>query len=176
MTVVFPESVKAQGNTSVVVVQTIASMAAPDLSSEIGAGSSVNVSCYLYGSIDPAITTNKGTAPRRLCTTSQFEQFGVTTYSFPDLQYVYDPQAGSSDPANAALAALDEGSEPYLVIRRGLNAQTDALTAGELVDVWHVRLGPQNRSVTGDDEFGEYAITQSVIVLEPPQYSVAIVA
>jgi hypothetical protein len=30
--------------------------------------------------------------------------------------------------------------------------------------------------VTGDDEFGEYAITQSVIVLEPPQYSVAIVA
>ena len=39
MSVLFPASTKAQGRTSVVVVQTIASTTAPDLSSEIGAGS-----------------------------------------------------------------------------------------------------------------------------------------
>jgi hypothetical protein len=44
------------------------------------------------------------------------------------------------------------------------------------VDVWHVRLGPQNRSTTGDGEFDEYSVTQSVIALEPPEYGVLIVA
>lgn len=176
MSVLFPEATKVQGNTSVIVVQTLASMAAPDLSSEINAGSSVNVSCFLYGDLNPTVTTNKGEAPRRLCTTQVFQQFGNTTYEVPDLQYVYDPQANDSADANKAKAALEEGSEVYLVIRRGLNAQTDVVAAGDLVDTWHVRLGPQNRSTTGDGEFDEYSITQSVIALGPPQYGVAVVA
>jgi hypothetical protein len=119
MSIIFPEATKVQGNTSVVVVQTIANMAAPDLSSEINAGSSVNVSCFLYGDLNPTVETNKGEAPRRLCTTQVFQQFGNTTYEVPDLQYVYDPQAASSTDDNKALAALTEGSEVYLVIRRG---------------------------------------------------------
>lgn len=176
MSVLFPEATKVQGNTSVVVVQTIANMAAPDLSSEVGAASSVNVSCFLYGDLNPTVTTNKGEAPRRLCTTQVFQQFGNTTYEVPDLQYVYDPQDDDLADANKAKAALAEGDEVYLVIRRGLNAQSDAVAAGDLVDVWHVRLGPQNRSTTGDSEFDEYSITQSVIALGPPEYSVAIVA
>jgi hypothetical protein len=96
MSIVFPEATKVQGNTSVYVVQTVANMAAPDLSSEINAGSSVIVSCYLYGDLNPTVTTNKGEAPRRLCTTQVFQQFGNTTYEVPDLQYVYDPQAATS--------------------------------------------------------------------------------
>lgn len=176
MTVLFPEATKVQGNTSVVVVQTVANMAAPDLSSEVNAASSVNVSCFLYGDLNPTVTTNKGEAPRRLCTTQVFQQFGNTTYEVPDLQYVYDPQSDDTVDANKAKAALAEGSEVFLVVRRGLNAQTDAVAAGDRVDVWNVRLGPQNRSTTGDGEFDEYSITQSVIALGPPQYGVAIVA
>jgi hypothetical protein len=176
MSIIFPEATKVQGNTSVYVVQTVANMAAPDLSSEINAGSSVIVSCYLYGDINPTVTTNKGEAPRRLCTTQVFQQFGNTTYEVPDLQYVYDPQAASSTTDNKALASLTEGSEVFLVIRRGMAAQTAAAAAGQYVDVWHVRLGPQNRTVTGDSEFDEYSVTQSVIALEPPAYGVLIVA
>lgn len=176
MSVIFPEATKSQGNTSVLVVQTIANMTAPDLSSELQAVTTVNASCYLYGDLNPTISTAKGEAPRRLCTTEVFQQFGNTTYEIPDLTYVYDPQEDDTDEANEAKAALVEGSEVFLVIRRGLNARTVALAAGQLVDVWHVRLGPQNRSVTGDGEFDEYAITQSVIPLEPPEYGVAIVA
>lgn len=175
MSVVFPEAVKAQGNTSVTVVQTVADMAAPKLATEINHASSVNASCYLYGDLNPTITTAKGEAPRRLCTTEVFQQFGNTTYEVPDLQYVYDPQSDDTVEANEVKAALPEGSEVFLVIRRGLNARTDAYGVGERVDVWHVRLGPQNRTVTGDGEFDEYAITQSVIPLEPPEYGVAIV-
>jgi cystathionine beta-lyase/cystathionine gamma-synthase len=175
VSVVFPEAVKAQGNTSVTVVQTVADMSAPKLATEINHASSVNVSCYLYGDINPTIATAKGEAPRRLCTTEVFQQFGNTTFEVPDLQYVYDPQGDPTDEANEALTALTEGSEVFLVIRRGMNARTSAYATGQNVDVWHVRLGPQNRTVTGDGEFDEYAITQSVIPLEPPEYSAAIV-
>jgi hypothetical protein len=176
VTVVFPEAVKAQGNTSVTIVQTIADMAAPGLASEINAATSVNASCYLYGDLNPTATTAKGEAPRRLCTTEVFQQFGNTTYEVPDITYVFDPQGDDTDEANEAKAALAEGTDVYLVIRRGLNATTTAYAVGQKVDVWHVRLGPQNRGATGDGEFDEYAITQSVIALEPAEYGVAIVA
>jgi hypothetical protein len=176
ISIVFPEATKVQGNTSVYVVQTMANMSAPDLSSEINAASSVVVSCYLYGDLNPTVTTNKGEAPRRLCTTQVFQQFGNTTYEVPDLQYVYTPQEATSTSNNKAVASLTEGSSVFLVIRRGLNAQTGVAAVGQYVDTWHVRLGPQNRTTTGDGEFDEYSITQSVIALEPPHYGVQIVA
>lgn len=176
MTVLFPEAVKQQGNTSVAVVQTIADTSAPSLGTEINAATSVNVSCFLYSGGEGTTTTAKGEAPRRLCTTSTFSTFGNTTYDVSDLQYVYDPQAADNDPANEARTALTEGSEVYLVIRRGLAAETTAFAAAQKVDIWHVRLGPQNKTVTGTGEFDEFSITQSVAVIEPPIEDVAIVA
>lgn len=176
MTVIFPEATKVQGNTSVTVVQTVADMAAPDLSSEINAVSSVNVSCFLYSGGVGTATTAKGEAPRRVCTTETFQQFGNTSYEVSDLMYVYDPQGDDAAEANKAKAALVEGSEVFLVIRKGLDAKSTAYAAGQQVDIWHVRLGPQNRGVTGDGEFDEFAIVQSVIAIEPPEFDVAIVA
>lgn len=175
MTIVFPEATKVQGNTSVTVVQTVADMAAPKLATEINAASSVNVSCFLYSGGVGTSTTSKGEAPRRLCTTETFQQFGNTSYEVTDLMYVYNPQGDDTDEANEAKAALTEGTDVYLVIRKGLDAQSAAYAVDQRVDVWHVRLGPQNRSQTGDDEFAEFAITQPVIVLEAPEYDAAIV-
>lgn len=176
MTVVFPEAVKQQGNTSVVVAQDVADTAAPSLAGEINDATSVNVSCYLYSGGVGSSSTNKGEAPRRLCSTKTFQQFGNTTYEVTDLQYVYDPQKPDSDAANKAKAALTEGSEVYLVIRKGMSAETAAYATGQIVDIWHVQLGPQNRGVTGDGEFDEYSITQSVIVLGEPVYDAVIAA
>lgn len=176
ITVLFPEATKAQGNISVTVVQTIADMAAPKLATEINAASSVNVSCFLYNGGMGTLTQNKGEAPRRLCTTDTFQQFGNTSYDVSDLSYLYNPQEDDADPANEAKAALTEGTDVYLVVRKGLDAQTSAYATGQLVDVWHVRLGPQNRSMTGDGEFDEFAITQSAIVLKAPAYDAVIAA
>lgn len=176
MTVVFPEATKVQGNTSVTVVQTVADTAAPKLATEINAASSVNVSCFLYSGGVGTSSTNKGEAPRRLCTTETFQQFGNTTYEITDLMYVYDPQGDDADPANEAKAALTEGTDVYLVVRKGLDAQSSAYATTQKVDVWHVRLGPQNRGATGDGEFDEFAITQSVIVLSPPEFDATIAA
>ena len=176
MTVLFPEFTTQLGNTSVTVVQTIANMAAPDLSTEINGASSVNVSCFLYSGGVGTATTNKGAAPRRLCTKSELQRLGLTTYDVSDLSYGYDPQAADSTDTNKAKAALVEGTDVYLIVRRGLDAQDAAYAAGQYVDVWHVELGPQNRTQTGDGEFDEYSITQTVAVLEDPELGVQIVA
>lgn len=175
MTVVFPEGIKAQGNISVTVAQTVADMEAPKLATEINAVSSVNVSCFLFSGGTGTSTTNKGEAPRRLCTTETFQEFGNTSYEVTDLQYVYNPQGDDTDEANDAKVALTPGTDVYLIIRNGLDARNTALAVDQLVDVWHVRLGPQNRGVTGDGEFDQFSITQSVIAIEPPVYGVEIV-
>lgn len=178
MTILFPEAVKAQGNTSVTVVQTV-TPTGPLLATEINAPTSVNVSCFLYSGGAGTSTQSKGASPDRLCSTESFEQFGRTTYTVSDLQYVYDPQAEPEDDANAARTALTEGSDVWLVVRRGLSAQDDAYAVGQLVDLWHVRLGRQNKTTTAGDtpgEFDEFSITQTVIVLEPPVEDVTIVA
>lgn len=176
MSVLFPEATQVYGNTSVTVVQTIADPAAPKLATEINAASSVNVSCFLYSGGVGTSTTNKGEAPRRLCTKDVLQQFGTTTYEVTDLQYTYDPQEASTTNNNKARAALPEGSEVYLVIRRGLDAQDTAYAAGQIVDVWKVKLGPQNKTQTGDGEFDEYSITQSVVAMTQPKQDVAVVA
>lgn len=176
MSVLFPEATQVYGNTSVTVVQSIADVAAPKLATEINAASSVNVSCFLYSGGVGTSTTNKGEAPRRLCTKSVLQQFGTTTYEVTDLQYTYDPQEASAHDNNKARVALAEGSEVYLVIRRGLDAQDTAYAAGQKVDVWKVKLGPQNKTQTGDGEFDEYSITQSVVAMTPPSEDVDIAA
>jgi hypothetical protein len=177
MTVLFPEATKAQGNISVTVAPSVADTSAPSLATDINAAGSVNVSCFLYdnGSIVSA-STNKVTANPRLCTTEQFQQFGNTTYEVSDLSYVYDPQGVSSADPNKAKEALTEGAEVYLVERLGLDAQNTAYAAGQIVNIYHVRLGKQNRTRQGDAEAAEFSITQSAILLAPPVYDVAIVA
>lgn len=168
MTVLFPEAVKQQGNTSVVFVQTIATPTAPAVAAEINASTSVNVSCFLYSGGQITSTQNRGAAPRRLCTTEELQQFGTRTTEISDIQYLHSPQGAPSVDANKARTALVDGSEWYMVIREGLNARSTAYAAAQRVLVTKVRMGAQNRGVTGDGEFDEYAITQGIIALSPP--------
>lgn len=179
MTVLYPEATQAFGMTSVVVVQELADTTtpiAPSLAGDVNAASSVNASCFLYGGGVGTANTNKGEAPRRICTRRTVQQFGATTYEISDLQYTYNPQAPLTHPDNKARAALAEGTEVWLLVRRGLDAQDDPFAVDQIVDLWHVRLGPQNKTQTGDGEFDEFSITQSVIALEPPVEDVAIAA
>jgi len=174
MSVLYPEATQVYGNTSVLVVQELTTPGAVSLANDINDATTVNVSCFLYSGGVGTSTTARGEAPRRLCTKSVLQQFGSTTYEVTDLQYTYDPQAALSSNDNAAREVLTEGSEVYLVIRRGLDAQDTAYAAGQYVDIWRVKLGPQNKTQTGDGEFDEYSITQAVIALSPPVEDVVI--
>lgn len=174
MSIIFPEATKSLGNTTLVAVVTIADMDAPSLATEINAGTSVIGSCFLYADVVASGETNKGTAPTRACEKTEREEFGRTKYSIQDIQYVYDPQAGATD-ENEFKDLLEPDTELYLVERMGLDKDT-ALAAGQKVNVHHVRVGPQNRTKTGDGEFDEFSITQAVSYIEDPVYDVAIVA
>lgn len=164
MTVVYPEGTPTLGNTKVKAVLSISDLEAPDLSSEINAGTSVDISCYLYpAGWSPTGTTAKGTKPDRLCSKTSLEQLNRTTYSLGDLQYVYDPQASSSAEANAARTLLAEGTSLYLVERIGLDSDDVAFAAGQAVRTHYVTLGAQIPSGDRTDENGEFYIMQSLV-------------
>lgn len=175
MTIELPETVSSLGMTSVVLVQDIADLESPKLATEINAATSVNVSCFLYGSAVGTVTTAKVEAPRKLCTRSQFQQRGLTNVEVGDLSYSHHPQRPLTDDANKAKAALVDGSAWYMVVRSGKPGET-VLEAGDYVDIWRVELLTQNRGTTGDGDGDEFAIVQSVIAKADPVYDSVLVA
>lgn len=166
MTYIYPEGTPVQGNTKIQVVAAIASLSAPDLSSEINAVASLDISFFLRD-WNPELQSNQGNAPARLGTTVQLPVEGNTQFNPIEARYVYDPQAASSTNDNKALALLTRGSEFYFVVRKGISAETD-WTAGDHVEVWKIRCGRQNKVRSGTDEFSEYEITQQIFPLTEP--------
>ena len=169
MTVIYPEATTVQGNTKIQVVASIASLSAPDLSSEINAVGSLDISCFIRD-WNPELQSNQGNAPSRLCTTIQLPVEGNTQFNPIEIRYVYDPQAATSTDDNKARALLTRGSEFYFVVRKGLDAQATAWAASQYVEVWKVRCGRQNYVRSGEDEFSEYEISQLVFPLTEPTF------
>lgn len=166
MTVLFPEATPVHLNLKVVVANTVASSAAPSLATEINAGTSLDVSCFIRA-WNPEISTNSGNAPDRLCTSLSLPIEGKTQLSAISLAYVYDPQAATSTDDNKARLKLAQGTEFYIVARKGL-PYTTAFVAAQFSEVWKVRCGRQNYVQSGDDEFAEFEIQQMLYpILEP---------
>ena len=166
--VVFPEATKVQGNKSLVIMQDVAVLTAPDLSSEINALTSVNGTFYIYGKFAPTAEANKGSAPARLGDKIEREEFGRVKNAIEDLMYVHNPQEDDTDEANAVRAAMPEGAEVYVLERVGPDAETADYAAGQRGRIHHLRCGPQSWVDTDDSEFGEAAIKQAVSYVEPP--------
>jgi len=175
--IIFPSAVRAQGMSAVAVVTGGLTKTGPLVATEVKAATSLTISCFVYGGrLDATSETNKGSAPPRMCDDTEREQEGRTKYSLADIQYVYDPQGTDSVDGNKAKVLMAPGAEVWLVERLGLSAKEVDWTAGQRVNLHHVRLGKQRRTQTGDDEFAEFSITQSVTYLEDPIYDVALVA
>lgn len=171
MTVTFPEATQVLGNLKVAVVSAVASPAAPKVATEVTAAGSLDISCYIRA-WNPEITTNSGTAPSRLCTTLDLPAEGKTSIAAIPLMYVYDPQGDDAAADNKAKAKLTQGSEFYIVVRKGLPFDT-AWATGQQTEVWKVRCGRQNRVQSGDDEFAEYEIQQMLYPTLLPVYGAA---
>lgn len=176
MTILLPETVNSLGKTSVVMVSTIANLSAPSLAGEINAATSVNISCFLYGdNVAGSKTTNKGQAPKKLCTVSQFEERGISSVTVGDLSYSHHPQKALTDAANKAKSSLVDGTLWHMVVRSGKAGNT-ALAVGDRVDIWLVELLNQNRGTTGDGEFAQFNILQSAIAKADPIYESVVAA
>lgn len=178
MTVFYPEAVKAQGNTALAIgVTAPANVNAPDISSDLAfATAGLNASCYVFGDIEFTTNQNKGTAPPRMCTTNQFQEFGYKTFEIGTIQIVWDPQEADSEEVNAAKALLEDGAELWFYIRRGKPARTEDFAVGDLVEVRHVKVDGGRPGKTGDGEFDQFSWMVDAIDLEPPVYGAALVA
>jgi hypothetical protein len=174
VTIVFPDAAKALGNTSTILVDTIADETAPKVTELTGTGA-LNASCYLYG--DPTVTRSaaRGDKPRRSCETKARQGWGVETTELGDIQYVVDPQGDDTDDPNKVKTALPDYSEKYVVLRRGKPAKTDNIVVGDKVDIHLVELGPKNNTKTGDTDQDEFSVTQGAAVIES-WFDVAVVA
>jgi hypothetical protein len=121
--------------------------------------------CFIYGNgAMVSGTQQKGAAPRKLCEVKNREQLGTVQESITDVQYSYSPQDLDADPANEMKAAMVDGTRVYVVERLGITDATTA-TTGQVVNAYLTTLGYRNRTMTGEDEYGEYSITQGAVVL-----------
>lgn len=160
-----PVATKTQGSDKIALVTTVASLSAPKIATEVNAASSVEYTLAGYGAWRPTTNVNSGNSPTRIGTTVQLPQEGNAQLQPIALTYPWDPSVDDADANNKVKALLAEGTELYVVVRKGVDKDTD-WAVGDLVDVWHVRAGYQDTdSATGDDEFAEYQIAQNLIPL-----------
>jgi len=141
-------------------VETLANPAAPDLSSEINALTSVTLECLVVGGFDIDFSVDR-TQLRRMCSRQVRERSGPVTYSIQDLFVVYDPQDLAA-PVSAAYAALTDGATGYLVERRGIHVDT-AWAAGDLVRVIPVEVANANPAPPEDDNELQARVAFTVI-------------
>lgn len=163
MTVVLPEGTPTLGNTKIAACVAVVDLEAPKVATEISAGTSLDVSGYVYpAGWNPVGSTAKGTAMPRLASVRNKERINRTTYSLPNLQYVHDPQGDDDDPGNEAREMFADGAEVVIVERIGIDAD-EAWAVGQHTISHHIRLGPQIDSGDRTDENGEFFIEQAIV-------------
>lgn len=159
MALTIPPGVDANGRRNALFIPT-STLSAATLTS-----TAIELICYLSkGTLGMSAETERGTDDRE-CTTVSAEVLGNTSYSFNDLEYVYEPQdAAGTSVTNKAYNNLTPLTNGFLILRNGIVADT-ALAAGQVVDVFPITLGPQIRkSPDGSNPAEKLKITQSVIV------------
>lgn len=160
-----PAAVKVQGTNKIVITTSVASATAPSLATDVNAATAVEATLAMYGQWRPPVTVGTGNAPVRIGTTVQLPQEGNAQLGVIPVTYPHDPSADDTDPNNKLRALLAEGTEVYVIVRKGVDKDT-AWAVGDRVDVWHVRAGYQDTDATTDEgEYAEAAVAQNLVPL-----------
>lgn len=165
MTVVqMPNTVKSDGNKILIVLTTPPANPLAATLAELNAG--LFVQCFLYGDFSGTPNQNIGEGPKKMCTRVVPQQLGNVTYQIADVQYSYDPQAMGTpgNAANKAIEALTPDTDVYVYEGPGIDGETGAVAAGDVLNSYHLDCGAQRRGRTGDGEFDEFSVTQSFVM------------
>jgi hypothetical protein len=150
VTVVFPQSVPAEGAINIVFVPSIADPEAPS-AAVVGGATAVDLSCYITAGGFSIDSSQAEIEDRRFCSVESSTQPGRVTRSFGDMTFVYNPQAEPADPENEAYETLAPGTQGFLVSRWGLPVDT-AWAADQIVDVAQVTWGDRRKNLPDDTE------------------------
>ena len=117
-----PRKVQMNGRQSFWLVPAIADLSAPKIT-EINATTGINLSCSLlksFAGLQP--TFAKVTLDAYLCEVESFEGNDQTTWSMPDLEGGFDPQADEASDDKLAFEFLRDGFIGYAVFRNGVDS------------------------------------------------------
>lgn len=123
---------------------------------ELSGATAQHLTCHIFP-VAPTGTVQRNTK-RRMCSKQAYEILGSNEYTIDDIQYVYDVQ-NPEDDLNAAYAALVPGTKGFLVFRWGIDV-AEAPAAAQVVDIFPVRLGPQNKMPPAEND--ELMVSQPV--------------
>lgn len=132
-------STPADGNTTVLIVPAIADTSAPT-SAELTGESVIDISCYLTADGWAPSQEQASIDDSRLCSRQTFNRPGQKTYGL-EITYIDNTNSEYSDD-NLASETLVEGSDHYLVVRRGVPYE-EPVESGQVVQVWPVTAGMQ---------------------------------
>lgn len=174
MTLVKPPGVSAEGNVKVVGVSTIASIDAPTVT-EVAAGT--DLSCYMKYPFQPGFTQN-GVQDQRFCSASVGQAPGRVQWNVIEMNYVYQPQPASPSTNNEAHDFLVPDSTVYLVVAVGIagDAETSALVAATVVDVYECVCGPYNKVLPDGQTEGQLLQIQQQLFPGDVRQDVALAA
>ncbi|EFD50355.1 hypothetical protein HMPREF0569_0498 [Micrococcus luteus SK58] len=133
-------STPADGNMLVLDVPAIADVDKPTIA-ELTASSAVDLSCYLTGDGWSPSKEQASIADERLCSTETFERPGRKTRSL-EVTYIDNTNSPYETEFNKAVDTLVEGTDHYLVTRRGVPYE-EPLAVGQVVEIWPVTAGEQ---------------------------------
>ena len=171
-TIIDPAGIDAAGKGKLIWVETLANPGAPTVA-ELTAG--LDVSCAVYG-WNPNGTQGK-VERTRYCSKGAYESLGKAKYEADPIEYDYDPQKPTETTGDyRTYAEMTPGKKGYLVDRRGLEYDV-AVASTQIVDVYPIELGIQNRVQIDPKAEGEkLRVRQAVAIYADPEFDVAVAA
>ena len=164
MPITLPATAKALGRTSVVVLTTppAAGTGIPT-TVEINAG--VFLSLHLYTPFNVQPNQNTGEGPRKLGSESVPTENGLVTYPAVECSYSYLPQALGTpgNAANKAYETLVPGTKRTVVVLNDVDGDQSTVTVGQVADIYLIDPGVRRKGQTGDSEFDQFNILQSLV-------------
>ena len=161
-----PPTSKALGRKVVVFLAT--PPAAPS-----GIPTTVEVSAAMFGSlhlytpfnVQPAQNTGEG--PRKLGVQTVPTELGLTNYPAVDLQYSYKPQDVGTPgaPGNELYELLVPGTQVTVAVLNDLPGDSSSVAAGDVADIYLMEVGVRRKGETGEGEFDQFSVMQSLIVV-----------
>ena len=166
MPISLPPTAKALGRKVVVFLDT--PPAAPS-----GIPTTVEVTAAMFGSLhlytpfNVQPSQNTGEGPRKLGAESAPTELGLVNFPAVDVQYSYLPQELGTPGAvgNELYELLVPGSQVTVVVLNDLPGDSSSVAAGDVADVYLMKCGVRRKGETDDSEYGQFSVSQSLIVV-----------
>lgn len=166
MAISLPPTSKSLGRKSVVFLDTPPA-AGTGIPTTVEVSAALFASLHLYTPFNVTPNQNTGEGPRKLGAQSVPTENGLVNYPAVEIQYSYKPQDVGTPGAdgNELYELLVPGTQVTVVVLDDVDGDISAVAAGDVADVYLMECGVRRKGATGDGEFDQFSVTQSLIVV-----------